>query len=314
MAKKIKKQKAGMLKRKKQKQVKKAVQRRQTASRTHQQPSSEKELQKLLQKIPILAYEEELDEMRFDENTMRTHLEANAPDPQVLNDILLDEFVQDFQKRLKEMDDRTEGSMQKNLMVKGILYALDHQEMPYFINPLIIAIYLRSKADVQGTTLERTEILKAVEDYEKTHTQLIEEMVEALNKVKDETLEAEESFEAAVVERPQVDEGLMESFQQTLAELDEEQRERIVEDVEVFVEDFATSPVEEWNAKMLDNFLGNWFIRNLNPVVDDLVSMQNSLEQFFKFLEGKGKIPSDEIQKINHLLEDKETYKARMTA
>ncbi len=317
MAKKNKKQKAGMLKRKKQKQVKKAVQRRRSASRAPQQPTSERELHKLLQKIPILAYEQELDDLRFDKETMRPHLESNVPDPEVLKKALSDEFINDFQKRLKEMDIRTEGSMQKNLMVKGILYALDHDEMPYFINPLIVGIYLRSKAEIQGNTLDRSEILKAVEAYETTHMQFIEELVESMNDTEDEVLEEEaldDTIDDTIMETPQIDEELIEAFHQTLIGLDEDQQDRIKEDIEVFVEDYTTSPLEEWNAEMLDDFLGNWFVENLNPVVDDLVSMQSSLERFFKFLGESERIANEEIQKIIHVLEDKETYKERMMA
>ena len=315
MAKKAKKQKAGMLKRKKQKQSKKAFDRRRIASRMPQKPSSEKEVQKILRRLPILAYEPELLDLHFEESLLRPHLERESLDPQIVLNLITAEFLADFQKRLEKMNERTSGEMQKNIMVKGMLYSLEHDQMPHFVNPLIVAIYLRSKAQFEGNTLELHQILKAAEDYEKSHMETIEKMIESpemeTDTVEKEELEVIEEKPSAV---PPIDSALMESYFKTLQEFSEDVEERMREDVEVFLEEYVRQPLEEWTAEMLDDFLGNWFVKNLHPVVDDLISMQNSLEHFIQFLAKHEKISAEKMQTILPLLQDKETYKQRMLA
>ena len=47
---------------------------------------------------------------------------------------------------------------------------------------------------------------------------------------------------------------------------------------------------------------------------EDLESVQKSLERFFQFLADQEKIDKDVSQKIIKVLQDKETYKQRMSA
>lgn len=312
-----------MLKRKKQKQTRKALSRRQTASRMPQRPNSEKELQKLLDRLPILAFEPELNDLRFETTLMQGLQETEEPEPQLIKKLVTPEFLTNLQERLSQMEPRTTGNMQKNLMVKGVLYTLENSEVPSFINPLIVAIYLRSKADFEGEPLALSQLLKAVEAYETKYMNLIEELLETLKIKEDEVMAGTEGIlaeEEAAEEEPfialpepcPVEKALMEAYYQTLSDLDEESAERMREDVEVFVEEYITQPVEEWKAPLVDTFLGSWFVENLNPVVEDLISMQNSLEHFFQFLKTQQKIPPDELQTILSLLQNKETYQQRM--
>lgn len=329
MAKKSKKQKAGMLKRKQQKKTKKALQRRQVSSRLPQQPNSEKELQKLLQRIPILAYEPELDSMRFDQGALATELDAETTDPVIIMKLLNPDFLAEFEKQMKIMEERVETDMQKNLMVKGMLYALEHDEMPHFVNPLIVAIYLRTKADLASETLSPGQILKAVEQYEVDHMELIESLIEATKEQEAAAAEVESSepqlpeVEGEEVEGElvapeakvlQLDEETTDVFFDSLDALEDEARERVIEDVETFLEDYVSVPPEQWSTEVLDDFLGNWFVENLNPVVDDLISMQQSLEKLFHYLGAQGKIPAEVLEPAIALLQDHETYKQRMTA
>ncbi|MBF0279489.1 MAG: hypothetical protein HQM13_16950 [SAR324 cluster bacterium] len=323
MAKKAKKQKAGMLKRKQQKQNKKALQRRQGASRAPQQPSSEKEVQKILEKIPILAYEEELNEVRFDPETMRAYQDSEESEPDVLEKLITPEIIADCRERLEKMDERTKGDMQKNLMAKGAAYTLGEQTMPVEINPLIVAIYLRSKADLTGEPLALSQIISAVGKYEADNTEYIEKQLETITgnlqnpeELPDEDLEDEDYSSdviAGTVEKATIDQELMDRYYQTLGELEEEDAERMKDDLEEFTDNYVTRPMEEWDAEMVDDFLGNWFIKNLNPLLEDLISMQNTLEHFFQFLGQESKIASEELNKITPLLQDKEKYKGRMT-
>ena len=317
MAKKTKQQKAGMLKRKKQKQTKKAIDRRRVASRMPQKPKSEKEVQKILQRLPVLAYEPELLDLYFEESLLRAQLEEESLEPQILKNLISDEFLTEFQERLEKMQARTSGEMQKNLMVRGMLFSLEHDQMPHFANPLIVAIFLRSKARIEGNTLELPQIFKAVDAYEKSNTETIEDMIKSSQtETEAETTETEahESVDETPPAPPPIDSALMEAYFQTLKEFETEVEERMREDVEVFLEEYVRCPVEEWSAEMLDDFLGNWFVKNLHPVVDDLISMQSTLEHFISFLAKQEKISAERMQTILPLLQDNETYKQRMLA
>lgn len=326
MAKKIKKQKAGMLKRKQNKKSKKALQRRQIASRPSQQPSSEKELQKLLRRIPILAYEPELEAMRLDSDALKAQIDAEEPDPKAIINILNDDFIAGFKTELQTMEERVEHDVQKNLMVKGMLYALEHDEMPHFVNPLIVAIYLKTKADLEDVTLIASQILKAVEKYEMENMELIEALIDeaqavtaateaiAAEKAIEEDDEEVGELEAPEAKTLQLDSDVLDAFQGTLGDLDDEAKERVGEDIEVFLEDYVTVSVDQWDTALLDDFLGNWFIENANPVEDDMRSMQTSLERLFGFLGDQGKISGEAKDAAMVLLKDQETYLQRMSA
>lgn len=310
MAKKQKKQKAGMLKRKQQKQTKKAISRRRVASRMPSKPSSEKELERLLQQLPTLAYEPELNDLRFDSALMQTPPESADSEPERIKNLVTPEFLSLLEERLDQAQERTSENTSKFLMVKGMRHMLETQNSFHFINPLIVAIYLRTQAELAGNNLEVSQILKAVEAYETEHMSVIENLVEALQKEETpaeaaETAPDEEPLPFDAPSPSPVDQQLLENYYETLSALDEGAAERIREDVEVFVEDFITQPVEAWNALLVDEFLGSWFIENLNPVADDLVSMKNSLEHFFQFLATQEKIPPPEMEKILSALQNK---------
>ena len=296
-----------------------------------QQPSSEREVQKILERIPILAYEEELNDLRFDAETMRSYQDTDESEPDLLEKLVSPEFIEDCKERLEKMNDRTKGDMQKNLMVKGAAFTLGEKQMPLVINPLIVAIYLRSKADLAGEVLALPQIIKAVGTYETNNLEYIEKQFESITaktqnpegSLEDEEAivdgdviadeEAQSDVITGTVEKPSIDEELMVVYYQTLQELGEEEEERMKDDLEELIENYVTRPMEAWNAEMVDDFLGNWFIKNLNPMLDDLVSMQNTLEHFFQFLGQQEKIVPEEMQKIMLLLQDKEKYKQRMT-
>ncbi len=293
------------------------------------QPSSEREVQKFLEKIPLLAYEEELNDLRFEAETLASYQDSEEPEPDILEKLISPEFMADCKERLGKMAERTKGDMQKNMMVKGATFTLDEAQMPLVINPLIVAIYLRSKADLAGEVLTLLQVLKAFERYEADNLEYIQKQLESITAnqqnpempfANEDIIEGElvEEGDAAsevitaTAEKPAIDQALMDTYYQTLQELGEEAEERIKDDLEEFLENYVTRAMAEWDAEMVDDFLGNWFIKNLNPVIDDLVSMQNSLEHFFQFLSEQEKLAPEEIQKIMPLLQDKEKYKQRM--
>ena len=61
-------------------------------------------------------------------------------------------------------------------------------------------------------------------------------------------------------------------------------KQRIEDDLDVFLEDFRPPPMEGWDKNLVKNFFENWFIENANPMEDDLEGMRESLMHLFKFL------------------------------
>ena len=311
MAKKQKKQKAGMVKRRKQKQVKKAHTCRQFARRMPNKPNSERELEQLLQQLPTLAYEPEFNDLRFDPAGMQLPEENPDLEPELVKNLVTAEFLTHLHERLEQIENRTLANTHKNLMVKGLRHLLESQESFHFINPLIVALYLRTKAELAGESLELSQILKAVQAYETQHMSVIEDMIEATTPRNTEAPPTEKPlpFDEPPPPPSPVDPNLMEAYSQTLSKFDEATAERMREDVEVFVEDFVTQPPATWNRALVAEFFESWFVENLNPVADDLFSMQNSLEHFFQFLATQEQIPPAEMQNILALFQnDKEAF------
>lgn len=317
MAKKVKQKKAGMVKRQQQKKAKKADERRKKASRPPARPSSPQEVQKILAKIPTLALEGAMAGVYFDEEALKAGLEQGTEDPLLLQQLATDESLNNVKDKLLEDVEHHPTNSQKGLLVRGMLETFDNDKMIPVINPILVGIYLKSKAKVLGQPMSEPLLLKAVKEYDEENAELIEILVKQSGVTLPETPFAsgeeeprfghEQMEDAELVDEPLlapskpevevIDDELMEAFKASLEDLDEDQAERRVEDIEVLVEDYLETPITECTGVTIRKFL-NWFKSNQNPLPEDIEAMNESLKVFFTFLQDKGHLTSDVVERI----------------
>ncbi|MGK5095311.1 hypothetical protein WDW89_25275 [Deltaproteobacteria bacterium TL4] len=311
MAKKVKQKKSGMERRRQQKTHKKTLQRRSSASRPSQQPQSYKELEKVLSSLPTLAFDTELDSLAFDPQQLQQLLDSQLAEPMIISQLVTPDYLEMLQQRLRSIETKSAPNAPQHLLTKATLYALEHNaEIPMFMNPLIIALYLKEKAKLEGTPLTVSSIKQAVSAYEIKYVEMLEDL--------QEDPEAFQNFEEAVIdeesmpvaeEKPSyLETACLEEYYASLSEFSAYERERYREDIEVFLEDYDQIPPEEWSRDFLDTFLGEWGIENLNPTEEDVISMQKSLHHFFQFLRQKQIISEAFENEAVVLLQDQKRY------
>ena len=319
MAKKVKPKKSGMVKRQEQKRTKKAQYRRLTASRAPKQINSMKEAHKALAKLPTLAFSPELEDIQLDSQAIKESLDAGKSDPVILAELFAPELIAEIQRRVTVIEDDSAPQSPQNILAKATLYALESQsEIPVFANPLLIAIYLRSRATALGETMEVSEIIGAVDGYERNYSELMAEMTNPDAHAHDhEHLETEYDEPSVVVSEKKeqfISKEILDQYFESLGEYPQDQQDRMQEDVEVFLDDYIQSPPEEWGTEMVEDFLGSWVPQNLNPMEDDLLSMQRTLNHFFEYLVKETLLSAESADKMFPLLKDEETYKRRLAA
>ena len=302
--------KAGMVKRQQAKKHTKAQQRRKFASRrmiSNPQAATQKRLEDLLSTLPFLAFSERFEDLQFDIQKVKEELEAKTPEPLLLMKLLTEEFLEGFRARFEEFERETTPQSPDNLLAKATIHQLDHSnEIPHLSNPMIVAVYLKTRAEALGEeALTRETIHGALTDYEVRNSELIELISESPGELiygpeatipgsEDSGIDVEpfadnESEEDGRV--PPISEKVLANFRESL-DWSEEDLSRLDEDLEVFLDDFQPPVYQEWTPDLIDEFINEWFVREANPLEEDLASMRKSMLYFLRFLREKSLLPS----------------------
>jgi len=295
MAKKGKSKKAGMVRRQQQKQHKKALQRHKTIARPGRSGSSQ-QLKQLLHALPRLAFAPELDDLRMDTQRLEALQQENLPEPIQVMRLLTPEFLDKLDQYLAQMEEGSGPQSSKNMLAKATRHQLENSEqIPHLSNPLLIALYLRTQAALQGSTLEMDEIYPAMRDFESRNSEFIEQMTADPDLLKN-TMLTPEGEEASTAQS--------EGFFQSLSGQPETDVRRIREDVELFLEDFDAPAPTEWTSATISEFVA-WFMAEANPVQDDLQSIQSSLSIYLGFLASTGVLDPENTTALQGELERK---------
>ena len=302
--------KAGMVKRQQAKKHTKAQHRRKFASRrmiSNPQAATQKRLEDLLSTLPFLAFSERFEDLQFDIQKVKEELEVKTPEPLLLMKLLTEEFLKGFRDRFEEFERETTPQSPDNLLVKATIHQLDHSnEIPHLSNPMIVAVYLKTRAEALGEeALTKETIHDALTDYEVRNSELIELISESPGEliygpeakipgsedsgVEVESLAVSES-EEDVRDLP-ISEKVLADFRESL-DWSEEDLSRLDEDLEVFLDDFQPPVYQEWTPDLIDEFMNEWFVREANPLEEDLASMRKSMLYFLRFLREKSLLPS----------------------
>ena len=307
MAKKKKKKKSGMLRRQKQKRHNKMIRRQKTMPKRKPQLHNSEQLEQLLNALPTLAFEPELDDFRMDKSRLMELKDNDLSEPNLLMELLSEEFVSEFDQRLSRLEDAHAEKSIKHVLAKATRQQLsDGSPIQHLSNPVIVAIFLKTSFSLDGKELDLAGLSGAMKEFEQKnheHIKLLTEKMEAnekdeLDSVADEGQSLEQEVEKSVLP---VNEEVYKKF---LDLVPAEKKERTEEDLEVFLVDFKPPNIKEWDSEMVKHFVGEWFLVNANPLKEDIDSMRESLLSLFQFLDRERLLPRNFYDQVFAFLEE----------
>jgi len=303
---KIRKQKkTGMLKRQQQKRHKKMIRRRKTMPRRKPQLQNSPQLEQLLNALPTLAFEPELVDLKMDKARFMELMKNDQTELDILMALLSEEFVSELEQRLAKLESAHSEKSLKFALAKATRHQLaESSKIAHISNPVIVAIFLKTRSDLQGQELDLAGLPRAMEEFEKNnheHIQLLTEQIQTdekgeLGSVPDDKYHVEEEFEKRITP---VEEEVYKKF---LDLVPTEKQERTEEDLEVFLVDFKPPNIKEWDSDMVKHFIGEWFVENANPLKEDLDSMRESLLSLFQFLDKEELLPRGFFDQVSEFL------------
>ncbi len=319
MAKKKKQKKAGIEKRRKNKQQRKtATKRRELAKQPVQKKISPAKLKQNLKNIPSLIFEPELEELAFSPDQIKEAQSQQEKVPEQIGFLASPEFTEKLKTQLDSMKERFEqqGDTNKTMMAHAIIYFMEQENAPPFLNQIVVAMYFNALHQIENDEpLTLKELNGQLREYDKEWSEYLQEKAEVLSSLESaEQVEGEDDASEAALE-PSIFESVVEEFVnylETEQSLEDEQRERMQEDVEVFVNDYfedkGITELDSLRSRKVKTFLESWFITNMHPTKEDLETMIDSLDSFFNFTVQKEKISPEKGKEILELLQDKETF------
>ena len=251
-----------MLRRQKQKRHNKMIRRQKTMPKKKPQMQNSAQLEQLLNALPTLAFEPELDDFRMDKARLVELIENDLSEPNLLMELLSEEFVSEFDQRLSRLEDAHAEKSIKHVLAKATRQQLsDSSKIQHLSNPVIVAIFLKTSLSLDGKELDLAGLSGAMKEFEQKnhdHIKLLTEKMEANEK---------DEIDSVTDEGQRLEEEVYKKF---LELVPAEKKERTEEDLEVFLVDFKPPNIKEWDSGMVRHFIGEWFVGNANPLKEDL--------------------------------------------
>jgi len=327
MAKKKKIKKAGIAKRQKNKLQKKVTTKRKfQAKNPKQRQMSPSKVKQNLKNLPSLIFEPELESIGFAVDDINRVVAEHEKTPDQIEAIATPEFMELLKAKHQEMRIRfeKENDGNKGMMVHAILYFMEQEEAPAFLNQIVVAMFYRALSQIQNpeAEIDLKELNQMLKEYDQTWADYLQEKMgdagmddmipsgfpDASQVSGDVEDTDDEPLEVVV----SAFEGILVEFSEHLISelsLEEESRERTIEDVEVLFNDYCEekeiTQLQDLRARKIRNFLEGWFIRMMNPTKEDMETMINSLDLFFQFALQTEKMPAEMNDDIRKLFEDK---------
>ena len=262
--------------------------------RVPQQPGSPEQLEQLLSTLPTLAFEPELADLSMDKAILKAMLDSDSKEVNILIELLTEDFISDLYQRLTQLEEANSKKSIKSVLSKATSHQITNSEkITYLSNPVLIAIFLKTRASVEGVELDLAGLPAAMEEFEKRNHDFIQELTDKFDDSRNEKTvdNTEEDFlgEEQLEERiPAIEESVYKKYIELVPE---EKQQQVEEDLDVFLVDFQPPPVAEWDLKLVKHFLSKWFIENANPLEEDLDTMRESLLSLFQFLAEEKLLP-----------------------
>ncbi len=322
MAKKKKQKKAGLAKRQKTKQQKKTAHKKKIiAKKPVQKKISPSKVKQNLKNMPSLIFEPELEKIRFSKEQIEEAKATHEKVPDQIEALATPEFITSLKEELEALKLRLdqENDLNKGMMAHAIIYYMEQEQAPAYLNQVIVAMYYSVISDLDtndpGVLKQLNQMLN---EYDQTWADYLKEKMgdlegddpKPLSTEETSLTEAEKSFIA-----PSPFEGLLKEFENHInseSNLTDELKERVLEDVEVLINDYfeekEITQLEDIRPRKVKSFLEGWFIQTMHPTKEDLETMLNSLEIFFKYSDSEGKIAKETCDKVLGFLEDKDAF------
>jgi len=287
MTKKRKPKKAGILKRQQKKRQKKLIQRRKTMpKRSPQQNGTPQQLEQILNTLPTLAFEPELADLTMGHEELRTLLQSERTEADILMELLTEEFIADLDQRLEQMETVHSEKSIKSILAKVTRHQIANKDkIQYLSNPVLIAIFLKTRSTVEGKELDLASLPAIMDEFDKRNHDYIQGLTQK-GQVSDAGLRIKADVGLSEEEKPKerIPAIKADIYSKFLALVPAEKQEQVEEDLDVFLVDFEPPPVAEWDADLVKEFMEKWFLENANPLEEDLESMGESLSKLFDFL------------------------------
>ncbi len=330
MAKKNKQKKAGLEKRRKNKQQRKvATKRKLIAKKPIQQKMSPSKLKQNLKNLPSLVFEPELEEIAFTKDQIETVREEYEKIPDQIEALGTPEFQEKLKAQHEAMKVRfeQEGDANKGMMVHAILYFMEQENAPAYLNQIAVAMYYNAANLIdEGEPLELKQLNILLRNYDRTWAEYLQEKTDSLANfdIEQDAMGAAPEEDLSDEEKEMIAPSAFEetieefaAFMESEGSLEEDVRERIQEDIEVLVNDFfeekEITSFDNVRARKVKNFLEGWFIRVMHPTKEDMENMLQSLETFFKFVSKTEKLPLEKCEEIMEILSNKEVYLSNLS-
>tara|TARA_Y100001970_G_C14244877_1_gene867424 strand:+ start:2598 stop:3527 length:930 start_codon:yes stop_codon:yes gene_type:complete len=309
MAKKLKQKKTGMVRRQQIKRHKKKIRRRLLMpSRRQKIQESPEKIEQILAALPKLAFEPEMNDLKMNPSELKLLLEKNLAEIDIFSQLLTDSFINELKSRLANIVETNPEKSINSILAKVTQHQIENKEdIPYISNPLLIAIFLKTKAFLVGEDLSLDNLHQAMEAFnirnENTLSALSENFPDNGRFEKNKIISTEpKDNESNKTKKPIIEKSVYKKFIELFPK---QKQQRIEDDLEVFLVDFQPPPLAKWNRSIIENFIGKWFVENANPMEEDLVSMRESLLALFKFLYEEKLISKTFITEVSSFLEKK---------
>lgn len=323
MAKKKKQKKAGIANRQKNKKQKKVAQKRKlVANKPVQKKISQSKVKQNLKNLPSLVFESELLEIAFSEDELKQAISAQENVPDQIEAIATPAFTEKLLTQLETMKLRFEKTQDVNkiMMVHAILYFMEQEDAPAFLNQIIVGMFYYAKFKLESPDVEITlkDLNQSLKQYDQDWESYLQEKMDQMAAPEGEEDPIQDDEDAVSIS-PSHFEPLVEEFETHLEskeEIGEEVKDRAIEDIEVLFNDYfeekEITQIEDVRLRKIKNFLDGWFIRMMHPTKEDLEFMIDALELFFNFALEKEKISADTCNEIITYLTDRENILSKL--
>jgi len=288
MAKKIKQKKSGMIRRQQKKRQQKKIRRRLSMpSRVQKNQESSEKIEQLLSVLPTLAFEPGLIDLGMNKSELKILLEKNMAEIDIFKKLLTDEFILELNSRLTQLVELNPEKSIKSVLAKATQHQIKNDEKKSYIsNPLLIAIFLKTKASVEDIDLNLANLPDAIEKFNLRNEKIISNISQNLPGNESENIDQNIHESSNIDEStkkiiPVIEKSV---YQKLLETIPVQEKQRIEDDLDVFLVDFQPPPLAEWDLNLVKDFIDKWFIKNANPMEEDIESMRESLLNLFQFL------------------------------
>jgi hypothetical protein len=297
-----------MLKRQKEKRQKKMTRRRKAMpKRNSQQEGSPQQLEQLLKTLPTLAFEPELTDLNMGEEKLRTLLESEQTEIEIILELLTEEFIADLDQRLEQLESTHSKKSIKSVLAKATRHQIANSDkIQYLSNPVLIALFLKTRSEVEEEKLDLNSLPAAMEEFDKRNLDFIQELTKQMEGSEKDDSIIEADGELLDEEKPEKRTPAIETdvYNKFMELVPAEKQEQMEEDLEVFLVDFEPPPISVWDSELIKNFLDKWFLENANPLEEDLVSMRESLLSLFNFLAKEDLLPDGFLNTVTKSIQN----------